>query len=208
MRTSAVFFISVLARRLRAQREKSHASCRLKVKQPSPDEAKVKSYYTFSERPVTRLSANSLLLYKKNSGANHRRSRGGQNPIWKTTGPASSRRARGRDLLLAPGTHARRHTQYLREAVCLVQHVEEDEDRVLRDTRSFTRSLRLTGLRASLSSNSIRADGSTAGAGSRSSASAGSASRSRASSESRSRETSEHAAVPPYPSPASLSRSI
>ena len=87
-------------------------------------------------------------------------------------------------------------------------YVEEDEDRVLRDTRSFTRSLRLTGLRASLSSNSIRADGSTAGAGSRSSASAGSGSRSRASSESRSRETSEHAAAPPYPSPASLSRSI
>ena len=44
--------------------------------------------------------------------------------------------------------------------------------------------------------------------GSRSSASAGSGSRSRASSESRSRETSEHAAAPPYPSPASLSRSI
>ena len=42
----------------------------------------------------------------------------------------------------------------------------------------------------------------------RSSASAGSGSRSRASSESRSRETSEHAAAPPYPSPASLSRSI
>ena len=90
--------------------EKSHASCRLKVKQPSPDLAKVKSYYTFSAQPV--------------------------------------------------------------------------------------------------SSNSIRADGSTAGAGSRSSASAGSGSRSRASSESRSRETSEHAAAPPYPSPASLSRSI
>ncbi len=122
---------------------------------------------------------------------------GKDDPIWRREVPD-----------LAPGTHARRHTQYLREAVCLVQHVEEDEDRVLRDTRSFTRSLRLTGLRASLSSNSIRADGSTAGAGSRSSASAGSASRSRASSESRSRETSEHAAAPPYPSPASLSRSI
>ena len=122
---------------------------------------------------------------------------GKDDPIWRREVPD-----------LAPGTHARRHTQYLREAVCLVQHVEEDEDRVLRDTRSFTRSLRLTGLRASLSSNSIRADGSTAGAGSRSSASAGSGSRSRASSESRSRETSEHAAAPPYPSPASLSRSI
>ena len=78
----------------------------------------------------------------------------------------------------------------------------------LRLDYDVTRSLRLTGLRASLSSNSIRADGSTAGAGSRSSASAGSGSRSRASSESRSRETSEHAAAPPYPSPASLCRSI
>lgn len=145
---------------------------------------------------------------------------GKDDPIWRREVPD-----------LAPGTHARRHTQYLREAVCLVQHAEEDEDRELRDTRSFTRSLRLTGLRASLSSRSLWTDGSTATVGSRSSA--GSGSRSRANSES-SRAGSAHdlphvreqaplrdaprALSPPlesrprsragYPSPASLDRVI
>ena len=38
--------VSEITRRLRAQREKSHASCRLKVKQPSPDLAQLKSLYS------------------------------------------------------------------------------------------------------------------------------------------------------------------
>jgi hypothetical protein len=149
---NALFFISVLISRLRAQR--SHASCRLKVKQPSPDLAKVKL--------ILILVVSARACYQD-----------------KTHYHCSQKQRR------EPQTIPRRPT-----------NLEDD------------RPLRLTGLRASLSSNSIRADGSTTGAGSRSSASAGSASRSRASSESRSRETSEHAAAPPYPSPASLSRSI